>query len=221
MAKSETTKTKIYRELRASIITGRRRPGERLAIEELREEYGTSVTPVRDALQLLSQEALITIMPRSGYYVTRITLKELRDLLELREILEIAAVEKAAEYITEEQLAELNSVHGEYSGDDDESYTRYTDENRRYHYLIAKASKNHELAEMIGRLLDRLARFMVVRHAGHELEDIHSLLLERLRAHDVAGARDAIRREIQDSRHSILERIMETEAEYWHLGEGP
>lgn len=219
-AKGETTRTIIYHELRAHIITGRKKPGERLSVDELKETYGTSVTPVRDALQMLSQEALITILPRSGYYVTRITLKELRDLLELREILETAAVEKAAEFITEEQLAELESVHGDYSGDDDESYTRYTDENRLFHYSMAKASKNQELAESIGRLLDRLARFMVVRHAGHDLKDIHTALLERLREHDIVGAKKAIQRELRDSRHTILETIMEAEAEFWHLGSG-
>jgi len=95
-----TSKLKIYKELRRSIIVGRRNPGERLSVEDLAARYGTSVTPVRDALQMLSQEGLVTIKPRSGYFVTRITLKQLRDLLELRGILEVAAVERAAARIT-------------------------------------------------------------------------------------------------------------------------
>ena len=71
-----TSKSLIYRELRRSISVGHRKPGSRLDQEALAESYGTSVTPVRDALQMLSQEGLVTIKPRSGYFVTHVTLKQ-------------------------------------------------------------------------------------------------------------------------------------------------
>jgi DNA-binding GntR family transcriptional regulator len=69
-----TSKGWIYREIRRSIIMGRCNPGERLDLEELSTSFGTSITPVRDALQMLSQEGLVTIKPRSGYFVVYITL---------------------------------------------------------------------------------------------------------------------------------------------------
>ncbi|NTU99904.1 MAG: GntR family transcriptional regulator, partial [Methanoregulaceae archaeon] len=161
-----TSKVKIFRQLRRSIIMGHHRPGKRLDIEELAARFETSVTPVRDALQMLGQEGLVTIRPRSGYFVASMTVKQLRDLLDLRTILELSAVERAATRITQEQITALRTVHAGYTGDDDESYDRYTDENRRFHYCMALASGNQELAEMIGHLHDRLARFMVLRHAG-------------------------------------------------------
>jgi DNA-binding GntR family transcriptional regulator len=85
---ARTSKNQIYTTLRSEIILGHRKPGERLAVDDLKTRFGTSVTPVRDALQMLNQEGLITIKPRSGYFITQITLKALRDMLELREILE-------------------------------------------------------------------------------------------------------------------------------------
>lgn len=221
MSRSEpggTSKHKIYRELRRSIIVGRRTPGERLSIEELTQRYGTSVTPVRDALHMLGQEGLVTIKPRSGYFVARITLKELHDLLELRQILEVAAVEQAAARITDEQLERLDHVHSGYTGDDDASYDRYTDENRRFHYLIAEASGNHELAQMLGRLHDRLARFMVMRRAGQTMEVTHGRIVESLRARDVAAARQAMLDEVDETRDAVLERIIREEGAFWHLG---
>lgn len=213
----DTTKRRIYRELRRSIIMGHRRPGERVSIEELAQSYGTSITPVRDALQLLSQEGLITIRPRSGYFVTRLTLKQLRDLLELREILEVASVERAAERITEEQLARLERVHAGYTGDDDESYERYTDENRTFHTLIAEASGNRELAELLGHVHDRLARFMVIRHAGETMLLTHARIVEALRAHDPQAARQAMLDEITETRERILERVIREEGAAWQL----
>ena len=215
-----TTKKQIHAALRSEIILGHRKPGDRLAVNDLTVRFGTSVTPVRDALQMLSQEGLITIKPRSGYFVTRITLKALRDMLELREILELAAVERAAEAISEEQLTALRNVHAGYSGDDDRAYTRYTDENRQFHYLLAQASGNQELAQALRSLHDRLARFMVIRKAGKNLEAIHGALIDRLAAKDVDGARQAILEEVRDSRHAILDRIMREEAAHWHVGMG-
>jgi len=215
-----TTKKQIHAALRSEIILGHHKPGDRLAVDDLKARFGTSVTPVRDALQMLGQEGLITIKPRSGYFVTRITLKELRDMLELREILEVAAVERAAETITDKQLAALRNVHAGYTGDDDRAYTRYTDENRQFHYLLAQASGNQELALALRRLHDRLARFMVIRQAGKSLEKIHGALIDRLAAKDIDGARQAILEEVHNSRSAILGRIMREEAAHWHVGMG-
>lgn len=196
---------------------GHIKPGERLDVEELAQRWATSVTPVRDALHMLSQEGLVTIRPRSGYFVARITLKELRDMLELRRILELGAIERAALRITDAQIAELRRVHAGYTGDDDESYDRYTDENRRFHYLVALASGNRELAEMVGHLHDRLARFMVLRHAGKSQEVTHARIVDALAAHDVQAARQALLDDIETSRDAILDGVMEEEADAWHL----
>jgi DNA-binding GntR family transcriptional regulator len=214
----DTSKNLIYTEIRRSIIMGHRKPGERLDLDTLSGRYGTSVTPIRDALQMLSQEGLVTIKPRSGYFVTRITLKQLRDMLELREILEVASIERAAPRVTEEQLEQLEHVHAGYTGEDDESYDRYMDENRHVHYLIAQASGNQELAEMLGHLLDRLARFMVLCRAGQRLESRHALLIKALRTRDVVTARQAMLNEINETRETILERVIQQEGAFWRLG---
>lgn len=212
-----TSKSKIYRRLRRSIIMGRRKPGERLDVDEIATRFDTSVTPVRDALQMLSHEGLVAIRPRSGYFVTRITLKELRDMLELRKILELAAIERASQRITDEQLAELSTVHAGYTGDDDESYDRYTDENRRFHYLVGVASGNQELAEMIGRLHDRLARFMVLRHAGESQEVTHARIVDALKNHDTDESRRTLLEDIDTSWDDIMDAILEDVAATWHL----
>jgi DNA-binding GntR family transcriptional regulator len=212
-----TSKSRIYREVRRSIIMGHRKPGERLEVEALAKTYQTSVTPVRDALQMLSQEGLVTIRPRSGYFVVRITLKQLRDMLELRKILELSAIERAALRITEEQIAELRRVHAGYTGDDDESYDRYTDENRRFHFLVAQASGNQELAELVAHLHDRMARFMVLRHAGKSQEVTHAILVDALESHDLEAARQALLDDIDTSQVAILDGILEDVAASWHL----
>lgn len=212
-----TLRHRIYKQLRRAIIMGRRTPGERLNVEELCKTYETGISPVRDALQMLGQEGLVTIKPRSGYFVTNVTLKELRDMLEVREILEVAVVERAAPRITEAELAALASVHAGYTGDDDESYDRYTDENRNFHRILAQASGNAELADMLGRLHDKLARFMVMRHAGGTQHETHASIVAALRARDVVAARQAMIDEVTGSRQAILDRVVQGEGASWQI----
>jgi DNA-binding GntR family transcriptional regulator len=213
-----TSKNRIYAELRRVIIMGHRQPNERLDIQALAESYGSSVTPVRDALHMLAQEGLVSIKSRSGYFVTNVTLKELRDLLELREVLELAAIERAVENFTDAQIDRLEQVHAGYTGDDDESYDRYTDENRHFHYLIAEASGNAELAAMLGHLHDRLARFMVLRRAGATQNKTHAKIVGAIRARDVPAARQAMLEEINETRDILLDRLMRTEGANWGIG---
>jgi len=209
----------IYTQLRRSIVMSHRRPGERLNLHALAEGFGVSITPVREALQMLDQEGLVSTKPRSGYYVTHLTLKELLDWLDLREILEVGAVERAVTRITEEQLEELEQVHTGYSGDDEESLERYIKENRRLHCLIAEASGNRQLTEMLGHVHDRLARFMVASHGGQSmLEFKHERLIEALRNRDLATALQAMLNELDEMREETLGHVIREEGTFWQLG---
>jgi GntR family transcriptional regulator, rspAB operon transcriptional repressor len=212
---NDSVKNLIYKELRRSIIMGYRKPGSRLIVKDISKNYKTSITPVRDALQMLSQDGLVTIKPRSGYYVASLSLKELRDLLDLRRILELAAIEKAVLRITSEQIEALRNVHGGYTGEDDTSYERYTEENRKFHYLIAVASGNLALAEALGHLHDRLARFMVVQQIGERQIRMHNQIIKALEEHDLEGARQAILNEVNPSQEAILDTVMEDGSDRW------
>jgi DNA-binding GntR family transcriptional regulator len=121
--------------------------------------------------------------------------------------------------ITDEQIQELEQIHTGYSGDDEESVERYIHENRRLHCLIAEASGNHQLAEMLGRVHDRLARFMVVSHGGQSmLEFKHERLIEALRKRDLVAARQAMLDELGEMREETLEHVIREEGAFWQLG---
>ncbi len=215
----QTSKNVIFVEIRRSIIMGHRESNERFDVEAIAQQYNTSVTPVRDALQMLSQEGLVNIKPRSGYFVASTTLKQLRDLMNLRHILELASVEQAASKITSGQIGELRAVHAGYTGDDDISYDRYTDENRHFHCLVAKASGNNELVQLLGRLHDRLARFMVLRQAGETMLRTHREIVDALEVHDVDRAKEAMLNDIERSHQSILDKVLQQEeTETWQVG---
>lgn len=218
---NDTSKRKIYKALRRSITLNELKPGQRLQLDELASHYKTSVTPIREALQMLMQEGLVVNKPHAGFYVAQVTLKQLYDMLELREILEVAAVERAVMHITDEQLESLKNVHSGYTGDDAAAWERYISENRRFHYRIAQASGNQELAEALQHLHDRLARFFVFVHAGDEMEKRHQRLIDALRTRDIKVARQAILDEVNETRQITLEHVIQKDGVSWYVGTKP
>ncbi len=83
--------------------------------------------------------------------------------------------------------------------------------------LVALASGNLEMAEMIAHLHDRLARFMVLRHAGKSQELTHAQIVDALQAHDVEAAKAALLDDIDSSRDAILDGVLDEVAASWHL----
>jgi DNA-binding GntR family transcriptional regulator len=213
----ETAKRLVYKKLRRSILLGRCQAGARFDVTKIAKENNISITPVRDALHMLCNEGLVDIKSRSGYFVSKITLKQLKDLLEVRHIIEVECIERAALRVTEAQIAELRTVHVGYTGDDEESYDRYTEENRRFHVLIAAASGNDELAVMVGKMHDRLARFMVLRRAGKTQEVTHKLIVDALEEHDVAKARQTLIDDIDNAHETILDILIREDGDKWLL----
>src|SRR5436190_1701331 len=98
---------RVYAEIKEDILTGVLAPGQLLQEGQLAQRFKTSKTPVREALARLVQEDLLEAFPRVGYVVTDCTVEDAQAVLDFRAILEGAAIELAARYITEAELAQL------------------------------------------------------------------------------------------------------------------
>jgi DNA-binding GntR family transcriptional regulator len=87
----------IYQTIRTDIIRMRLRPGERLSEKELGLRFGTSRTPVREAIVRLVEDGLMEVRPQRGTYVARISLQAVRRARFVRSALELAIIREAAE----------------------------------------------------------------------------------------------------------------------------
>ena len=83
----------VAEELRALILSGSLKPGERLVEERLTERFGISRPPLREALRMLEQEGLIERRPRRGTIVTALDADDVREIYTLRWALERLAIE--------------------------------------------------------------------------------------------------------------------------------
>lgn len=140
---------RVRRELEAEINNGVRAPGEPLDEAELMERFNVSRTPVRTAILQLASHGLITIVPRSGTYVARMSPQDLLAMLEVLAEMEAACAKLAARRMSTADRQRLKAlhVHAQQIGDSDPAaYDRY---NQELHGIIYAASLNPYLTEQI------------------------------------------------------------------------
>jgi DNA-binding GntR family transcriptional regulator len=96
----------IYQTIRTDIIRMRLQPGEQLSEKELGLRFGTSRTPVREAIVRLVEDGLIEVRPQRGTYVARISLQAVQRARFVRSALELAIIREAAEHGVPEAVLE-------------------------------------------------------------------------------------------------------------------
>jgi len=200
--RAEPLKDRIYRTLKRDLLHGTLAPGTLLLEATLAERYRVSKTPVREALALLQKDRLVEVVPRRGYFVGKLSLKDIQDIYFLRRLLEPAATELAARLVTAAELADLDAVLA--LGPLDLNTPAFVEANARFHGLIARASRNDRLATLIDWLSDQM--HLVGRHGyvlparAEEVYAQHMELLAALRAHDARQAAAVMERHIEYTR---------------------
>src|SRR6187431_2890956 len=99
--------------LEEAILEGDLKPGERLRAEALAQRYGTSRTPVREALLQLEAQGLVEVEPNRGAVVRPFDRADLLDLYEVRALLEPAAAARAARRIGPDDIGRLEQLCAE------------------------------------------------------------------------------------------------------------
>jgi DNA-binding GntR family transcriptional regulator len=191
----ESLAAAAYAVLKRRIIQCEIAPGARLTETQLVRDLRLGKTPIREALVRLIHEGLVRNMPRHGYEIAPITLRDVEDLFRLRRILEPAAMELAAGHIkgaVRDRMEQLSQVRS-YSPGDARSVAAYRRANREFHALIARASGSRRLAEAMERLeqeSDRVFNLsLMVRDRGEIVRLGHQRLLAALVAGDAEAAR--------------------------------
>ena len=142
-------KEDIFDVLHGKIISGNYKPGDWLRQEEIATQLGVSMTPVREALDLLVSAGLAERVPYRGVRVREMSTKDVVDAYGLRLILEAVIAREATRNISPEQLAGLEAMLDEmktHESLEDVSDARQL--SREFHSAIAEASRNDLLIKL-------------------------------------------------------------------------
>ena len=92
-----TLSEQAFQRLRYDVIGGAHAPGVKLKVDELQAAYGYSSSPLREALNRLSQEGMVTTDDRRGFRVAQISSEDLADLTHMRLVVEVPALRLSIE----------------------------------------------------------------------------------------------------------------------------
>jgi DNA-binding GntR family transcriptional regulator len=141
------------------ILLGEVPLGVRLGEEKIAERIGVSRTPVREALLRLHAERFLERHPDGGFRAASPSVKSLRELYEVRTALELFAVERPhrnRSHFDVGALTELRDEWGCFSADVDTLDAEFVLIDEDFHYRLAHASGNDELAEELRKVNERI-----------------------------------------------------------------
>lgn len=205
------TQARVVQELREAIISGVYQPEAALSEVALAEVYGTSRTPIREALKQLQVEGLVEIRPRVGTFVRWPSRREVVELFQIKEMLEglgarlLARRGRVAELdLLDENLLQARRAVQEQ---DAEAYARLVHE---FHDLIVRGADNTRLLDHYRQLMNQLAYHRLVvstlsrpGRLGASLDE-HRGVVEHIREKDGFGAELAMRDHVRASEREVL-----------------
>jgi GntR family carbon starvation induced transcriptional regulator len=97
-APTTTLSSSLVTRIRASIMRGELMPGSKLNLDRMRESFGVSLSPLREALCRLENDGLVTIVDQRGYRVTPVSAANLTEIIKLRVKLEGYALTEAIKH---------------------------------------------------------------------------------------------------------------------------
>lgn len=183
----------VYEAIRDGIVEGRHIPGDHLVQEQLAEELGVSRTPVRDALNRLSHEGLVTAVLGRGYLVNDLTDQDINQVFQVRERLEVLALELACGRLGRLQVARIRLLIEEMDEADATDASLQYELNRRFHQALIVPCGNNLLLSMLDQLWDLPISRRITRSYVHDTDNVDRMVAEHRAILEASLAGDAER----------------------------
>lgn len=208
--KPSTLRIRVEEFLRASIMDGRLKGGERLREQELCDQLGISRSTLREALRTLEAERLISIEPHRGPTVVRITEKAARDLYALRGLLEGYAAHEFARLASDADIERLgkavDALHRQAKGSNKSALLAAK---REFYDVLLSGCDNDLVKDMLPGLLSRinLLRATSFARADRLPESMAEIdqIFGHIRARDPQSAQNAAQSHIANAECTALE----------------
>lgn len=198
LTRADTLADQAYRRLYRALMTGGLLPEQVLTVRGIADEYGVSLTPVREAIQRLVAEGALTIENARTIRVPRLGVETYREILKIRIELEPMAARDAAPRMDNAEMDRLDGVVAAHraaieAGEAHQTLTANTD----FHMSIYRASAQPVLISIIESLYLRVGPTLNLLFpqycgslTGHET---HLVAVDALRRRDGDALAQAIR----------------------------
>jgi DNA-binding GntR family transcriptional regulator len=168
--RSDSLVGRIAADVARAITEGRLAPGADLNSVELAARFGTSRTPVREALMLLEKEGLVEIPPRRRPRVSLISLGEIEELYQIRSALNGLMITSFVRRADEEQLLQMIPLHEQikrYAYLDDDAFQA---SRRALHNYWLDNCGNGSLRDLLSTWKMRMSVGRLVKYQAEDIE---------------------------------------------------
>jgi DNA-binding GntR family transcriptional regulator len=214
---SQSVQSRVVEALRRAIVSGRLSPRSQVSETALASAFGTSRTPIREALKQLEIEGLVKIVPRVGTFVTEPSWHEIVELSQVKEMLEALAARLVAQRgdadvrdVLERNVADSRAA--EQAGD----VQRYVGLVREFHNVLIRGAGNTKLVSHYQVLMNQFSYnrlvFASLQQPGrlHVSVDEHDAIVRAIAAGDADAAEIAMRAHAASSRRALASSVLAT-----------
>ena len=150
----------VYDYLRSEMHHGRLLPGSFIKINEISEKLGISKTPLRDAIIQLECERFVTILPRRGVLVNKLSIQDVQNMLEIAGALESAVILSVFDKFRPAHITEMKRLNEEMIfAIHRKDFESYYELNVSFHDVFLNLSENTALKQTITPIKQRLYDF--------------------------------------------------------------
>ncbi len=204
----------VFQTLRAAILKGELKPGERLMELQLAAKLGVSRTPIREAIRMLEQEGLAVTIPRKGAEVAKMTEKDMEDVLQIRRSLEDLAVRLSCDKISTMELQELRVAMEDFEEKTKtDQVVEIAKADVKFHEILYKASDNPKLLVLLNNLREQMYRYRVEylkdQTMHPRLIEEHRKMYEALKAKDKERAAYYVEQHLHNQAEAVKKIIRE------------
>lgn len=196
----------VCERIREGILRGEFHPGMRLRQAELAEQFGVSITPVREAMRWLATEGLLELDSHRGAAVAAPSRDEAQRIWELRRLIEPYAIGVAAERVTSDELDLAAELHDRMIEEKD--YSSWAMLNRQFHEIFAVATRSPWIISVLRSHRDAASIYVAISIRNENAQrvmgnDDHGALIAALRNQDAELATEVTLRHLGRTIDSI------------------
>ncbi len=183
---------RIVDAITGAIVERRLMPGTKLAEQPIADLFKVSRTLVRQALNQLSRDRLVTLEPARGAFVAQPSVDEARQVFEVRRMIESSLVRQLCAVVTPEQIAllreHLQAERQMVARSDVSGRTRLLAD---FHVVLAQLLGNQVLAQLLADLLSRCSLIALMYQSAHSAEHSqaeHVAIVDAIERRDARAA---------------------------------
>lgn len=195
----QTASANVYDDLRREIIELTLKPGAIISIKDLCEHFGTSRSPVRDALIRLAQEGLITTLPQRGTMISKIDFSRveqerfLRVCVEERVMDEFIASHKEEDIMMLEKFLAMQKETVETN-----DYRRFIELDDKFHSIFYTATNKNFCVDTIQKVSGHYRRFRLLttidKDISEDVIDQHTQIITAVKEKNIEKMHEALKK---------------------------